>query len=97
VRFVPAIVGRNIQLHHPAPAQYYIIIANYIKSTIPYQNLRQLMCVLLRQDSATKLCRTIIPEPTERLILNLRVVKDMGLLGMDKHLQLPDAPGSLIE
>jgi hypothetical protein len=44
-----------------------------------------------------KLWRTIIPEPRKQLIKNLCGVKYMGLPDMEKHSQLPDAPGSLRE
>jgi hypothetical protein len=55
-----------------------------------------LLLLLLRKTSGfgNKLWRSIIPEPSKRLIKNLRGVKDMDLLDMEKHSQLPDAPGS---
>jgi hypothetical protein len=66
------------------------------------QNLRQLMSccyccrvLLLSHVLSVTLWTAINPEPSKQLIKNLHVVKDMGLLDLEKHLQLPDAPGSL--
>jgi hypothetical protein len=54
-----------------------------------------LLLLLLCHNFSVQVWTTIIPELSNQLIKNLCKVKDMGLLDLEKHSQLPDAPGSL--
>jgi hypothetical protein len=49
--------------------------------------MQLLLLLLLHHHLATKLCRTIGPEPSKQLIRNLCGVKDMGLADLEQSLQ----------